>query len=45
MSIQALRFVDRNGRKILQQAETMTLLDGEIVYDWKDVPFVAEEAG
>jgi hypothetical protein len=43
--IEALRFVDRDGRKRLQMATEATVKDGEIVYRWVDVPYVptAEE--
>lgn len=36
--IQALRFVDRQGKKILQQAVDIFIVDGEMSYKWVDVP-------
>lgn len=41
--IQALRFIDRKGRKILQQATDVFVRDGEFEYQWADVPL--EEIG
>ena len=38
--IEALRFVDRDGRKRLQMGTEARIEDGEIVYRWVDVPYV-----
>ena len=40
--ILGLRFVDRQGRKILQMATAVALEDGEEKPDWHDVPYVGE---
>lgn len=37
-----LRFVPRNGRRILQQL-IKTELDGHIYHDWQDIPTHSEE--
>ncbi len=41
--IQDLRFVVRDGAKVLQMATSAKVEDGELVYTWLDVPLVAEE--
>ena len=42
--IQALRFVERDGKRILQYATDAEIKDGETVWRWKDVLFVPGEA-
>ncbi len=41
--IEALRFVSRDGKKRLQMADQCTIEDGEILYNWQDVDYVAPE--
>lgn len=38
-----IRFVLRDGKKILQMATHATMKDGEVVYAWADVPLVEAE--
>lgn len=39
-----LRFVERDGRRMLQQAWLVTTDDGINRFDWRDVPLVSETA-
>jgi hypothetical protein len=41
--ILALRFVLRDGQRILQQATSARMDDGTVVYGWEDVPCNEEE--
>lgn len=41
--IEALRFVLRDGKRILQMAEEFDLADGETIPRWEDVPLVESE--
>lgn len=41
--IEALRFVDRDGRKRLQMATDARIEDGEVIHNWEDVPYVPEK--
>lgn len=42
--IAKLRFVERDGKRILQAAENddATIRDGEVVWTWRDVPVESE---